>query len=176
MEAAGSCEMSVCLSLHSPTPQKASVHGYHLENLIVCLAHTLVCVSLEDQLKVCTSVTVFRVDTQCAYCSCELFVITCSLFLKNWLSKFCLCLVISVLLGPWLVISVLLGPWLVMCLISIEDWSCGMGQCRWVRGSWRFECLYCLRSIWTLWMKAVCFEMLGRSCQTKGWRLQLQFK
>ena len=166
MEAAGSCEMSVCLSLHSPTPQKASVHGYHLENLIVCLAHTLVCVSLEDQLKVCTSVTVFRVDTQCAYCSCELFVITCSLFLKNWLSKFCLCLVISVLLGPWL----------VMCLISIEDWSCGMGQCRWVRGSWRFECLYCLRSIWTLWMKAVCFEMLGRSCQTKGWRLQLQFK
>jgi len=58
MEAAGSCEMSVRLSLHSPTPQKASVHGYHLENRIVCLAHMLVCVSLEDQLKVCTSVTV----------------------------------------------------------------------------------------------------------------------
>lgn len=32
IEAAGPCEMSVHLSLHSTTSQKASVHGYHLEN------------------------------------------------------------------------------------------------------------------------------------------------
>lgn len=82
MEAAGSCAMSVRLSLHSPTSQEASVHGYHLGNLIVCLAHTLVCVSLEDQLKVC--ITVFHVDTQFAYCSFRMCVTTDSgLLLKN---------------------------------------------------------------------------------------------
>ena len=80
MEAAGSCEVSVTAQ-HSPTSQKASVHGYHLENLIVCLAHTAVSVSLEDQLKVC--ITVFHVDTQSAYYIFKMFVITYSLFLKN---------------------------------------------------------------------------------------------
>jgi hypothetical protein len=80
MEAAGSCEMSV-IAQHSPTSQKAGVLGYHLENLIVCLAHTLVCVSLEDQLKVC--IPVFHVDTRSAYYSFKMFVITYNLFLKN---------------------------------------------------------------------------------------------
>jgi hypothetical protein len=81
MEAAGSCEMSVCLSQHSTTSQKASVHGYNFEYRIVCTAHTLVCVSLEDQLKVC--ITVFHVETQSAYYSFKMFIITYNLFLKN---------------------------------------------------------------------------------------------
>lgn len=54
MAAAGSCEMSERMSLRSPTSQTASVHGYRLENLIVCLAHVLVCVSLDAVLHVDT--------------------------------------------------------------------------------------------------------------------------
>jgi hypothetical protein len=65
MEAAGSCEMSVHLSLHSTTSQNASAHGYQLETLFICLEHMLVCVSLEDIQQVC--ITVLHVETQSAY-------------------------------------------------------------------------------------------------------------